>query len=206
MTRAALLLAVVAATVASAAAAADPPARAVLHLTNGGYVPGELCASDDATGLRWRSPAFVRPLEFPLGAVKAVHYAVPPEVTRPAGDYCVELVNDDILYGDLLAVTDAGVELTSPRTGRVILRRDHVRRLYRWTGADAVYLGPNGLAGRDGPDAAARWTDEGGRLSTARQGATLLGRVGIPERAVIEVELSWAKKPDFVLALGVDER
>src|SRR5436309_6990055 len=114
MTRAALLLLAV---VAGTAAAADPPAPAVLRLADGGFVPGELRGSDDPAVLRWWSPAFVRPLEFPLGAVKAVHYAVPPEVPRPAGAYGFELVSDDILYGDLLAVTDAGVELTSPRTG-----------------------------------------------------------------------------------------
>src|SRR5207302_970890 len=84
------------------ATAADPPARSVLHLTNGGFVPGELRGSEGVAELRWRSPVFVQPLEFPLSAVKAVHYAVPAEVPRPAGEYCFELVDDDILYGDLL--------------------------------------------------------------------------------------------------------
>src|SRR5262245_42420799 len=101
MARAALLL-LVAATVAPAA---DPPGRAVLHLTNEGFVPGELCGSDDPKELRWRSPAFTRPLEFPLSAVKVVHFAVPPGVPQPVGEYCFELLDDDVFFGDLLAVT-----------------------------------------------------------------------------------------------------
>ena len=50
MSRAALLLLVV----AVAAPAAEPPARSVLHLTNGGFVPGELGGSDEPNALRWR--------------------------------------------------------------------------------------------------------------------------------------------------------
>src|SRR5439155_6133708 len=146
-------------------------ARSVLHLTNGGFVPGELSGSDEPNALRWRSPVFVQPLEFPLSAVKAVHYAVPAEAPQPAGEYCFELVNDDILYGDLLAVTDGDVEITSPRTGRMVLARDHIRRLYRWHGADSIYLGPSGFAGWDGPDATSQWGDEGGRLFTDKTGA-----------------------------------
>jgi thiol-disulfide isomerase/thioredoxin len=202
MARAALLLLVVAAV----APAAEPPAPAVLRLTNGGFVPGELRGSGEPNSLRWRSPVFVQPLEFPLSAVKGVHYTVPPEPAKPNGEYCIELINDDILYGDLLAVTNDELEITSPRTGRMSLARDRVRRLYRQQGADTVYLGPSGLAGWDGADATSQWGDDGGRLFTDKVGATLVGRVGMPEKAVIEVELSWTKKPDFVFALGVDER
>src|SRR5437588_840545 len=86
------------------------------------------------------------------------------------------------------------------RPGRRALRRDAIRRLYRWQGADTVYLGPNGLAGWDGPDVASQWGDEGGRPFTDKPGATLAAALGVPEKAVIEVELSWTKKPDFVLA------
>ena len=157
------ITALVVATAAGVSLAGGPPAAepAVLHLTNGGYVPGELSGSDEPNQLRWRSPVFVQPLEFPLSAVKAVRYQVPPDAPKPAGEYCFELVNDDILYGDLLAVSDAEVELTSPRTGRVVLARDQIRRLYRQKGADSIYLGPSGFAGWDGPDGTSQWADDG---------------------------------------------
>lgn len=202
MPRAAILLLAVAAV----APAAEPPAPAVLHLTNGGFVPGELTGSDEPNEVRWRSPVFVDPLAFPLSAVQAVRYAVPADTPPPAGEYCFELANEDILYGDLLRVTDGEVELTSPRTGRITLAREHVRRLYRSKRSDSIYLGPSGFAGWEGPDGTSQWGDEGGRLFTDKTGATLVGRVGIPDKAVIEVELSWTKRPDFVFALGVDER
>jgi thiol-disulfide isomerase/thioredoxin len=188
------------------AMAANPVASAVLHLTNDSYLPGELRGSDDPNVVRWHSPIFGRPLEFPLSAVKAVNYPVPAAPAPPSGEYCFELVDDDVIYGDLLALTDAEVELNSPRVGRLHIRRESIRRLYRWKGADSVYLGPNGLAGWTESAPTSQWRDEGGQPASEQLGATLFADLGMPDKAVIEVEISWKKKPDFVLALGVDAR
>src|SRR5438132_12808919 len=98
---------------AAAATAADKAASSVLHLTNGGSVPGELRASENPKVLRWRSPLFAQPLEFPLSAINAVHYAVPGPQAKPLDEYCFELVGDDVLYGNLLGLTDLEVELGS---------------------------------------------------------------------------------------------
>jgi thiol-disulfide isomerase/thioredoxin len=186
--------------------AAERPAGSVLHLTNGGFVAGKLQGSDDPKALRWSSPLFARPLEFPLSAVNAVHYAVPAQPASPRGEYCFELVDDDVLYGDLRGLTDDEVEIDSPGIGRMHLRREQVRRLYRWKGADSIYLGPNGLAGWKDTAPAPQWRDEGGQLLTEQPGASLFADVGLPEKAVIEVELSWKRRPNFVFALGVAER
>jgi thiol-disulfide isomerase/thioredoxin len=191
---------------AGAATAADPAASSVLHLTNGGFVPGELRASEDPKLLRWRSPFFAQAFEFPLSAIHAVHYAVPAQQAKPLGEYCFELVGDDVLYGNLLGLTEDDVELDSARLGRLHLRREQVRRLYRWKGADSIYLGPNGLTGWKDSAATPQWRDEGGQLHTEQSGASLFADLGIPEKAMIEVELSWKRKPDFVFALGVDNR
>jgi thiol-disulfide isomerase/thioredoxin len=205
---------------AAAAAAADRPATSVLHLTNGGFVAGELCASDDAGAFRWRSSFFAQPLEFPLSAVTAVNCSVPGPLPKPRGEYCFELVSGDLLYGDLLRATEEDIELNSARLGRIHLRHEYVRRFYRWKG-DAIYVGPNGLAEWTEPDAparntaphlagpsgsAGRWREEGGQLVTDQAGASLFGDLRIPEKAVIEIELSWKRRPNFILALGVDGR
>jgi peroxiredoxin len=49
------------------------------------------------------------------------------------------------------------------------------------------------------------WREESGHLVTDREGATVRGDFGIPAKATIEFELSWKTKPDFVLAIGVDD-
>ncbi len=41
---------------------------------------------------------------------------------------------------------------------------------------------------------------------TDREGASIQGDFGIPAKAAIEFEISWKTKPDFVFALGIDEK
>jgi thiol-disulfide isomerase/thioredoxin len=190
----------------AAAPAADPEAGSVLHLNNGGSVVGELRGSRDPTVLRWHSPGFAQPLEFPLSAVSAVYYTVPGAPPKPRGEYCFEMIGDDLLYGDVLGVTNDEVEVNSVRLGHVHLRRNQIRRFYRWKGADLIYFGPNGLAGWKEPAAKPQWRDDGGQLVTDQAGASLFGDLGIPEKAVIDVQFSWKRTPNFVLALGVDDR
>jgi thiol-disulfide isomerase/thioredoxin len=49
------------------------------------------------------------------------------------------------------------------------------------------------------------WREELGQILTEREGVSLRGDFGVPGRASLEFELSWKTKPDFMLALGVDE-
>ena len=135
----------------SAARAADqpaPPPSAVLHLTDGSFVPGDLDDSTRPGVFRWQASAFVSPFEFPVNRVNAIHWPPPAALPKPEGDYCFELAGGDILFGTLVALDDKQAELDIPRIGRLQVERSIVHRIYRWRGsADLVYLGPNGLAG-----------------------------------------------------------
>jgi thiol-disulfide isomerase/thioredoxin len=155
--------------------------------------------------VRWLSPAFARPLEIPLGAVTAVRFTSPGPPAGPQGEFCFELAGDDAVSGDLRAVTSDAIELESPRLGRVKLARDRIRRVYRSGGAAVVYAGPNGLGGWKAAAGSPAWRDEAGQPATEGRGASLFADVGLPEAALVEAELSWKGRPDFVLALGVAE-
>ena len=54
--------------------------EAVLYLTNGSFVPGELKGSEQPTALRWQASRFTQPLEFSLGGVTAVQYVIPSKL------------------------------------------------------------------------------------------------------------------------------
>jgi thiol-disulfide isomerase/thioredoxin len=190
---------------AAGARAAEPPPRSVVHLINGSFLPGELRGSADSQVLRWESTIFARPLEFPLSAVKAVHYPGPATPPKAAGEFAFELVDDDMLFGNLVGWTDDDLEIQSALLSRLHVRRDQVRRISRWKDSDAIYLGPNGLAGWNEP-APGHWRDEGGHVCTDRPRATLFSDLGVPERAIIEVEVSWKTKPDFAFFVGVSNR
>jgi hypothetical protein len=195
-----------AACVLGAGRAADQQKPAfVLELIDGSQLPGTLAGSKNGTDIRWRSPFFTSPLDFPQSALKSVRYEMMGAAPAPAGEFCFEMVSGDFLYGDLLEVTDAEIVVNSSQLGRVRLSRDHVRRIYRYQGADAIYLGPNGLVGWKDKAPVPQWLDDGGQLQSNHNGASIFANLNMPAQARIEVELSWQQKPDFALGLGVDE-
>lgn len=179
---------------------------AVLYLTNGGFVPGELMSSKEPTVMRWQSKSFTQPFEFSLGGVAAVQFAIPSTLPKPIGEYCLELAAGDVLFGELLGLTADVAEVDVARFGRVHVKRDQIRRLYRWnSGADLIYLGPNGLTEWKEISATKHWREEGGQPLTDQEGANIRGDFGIPPQAIIEFELAWKNRPDFVFALGVSD-
>ena len=189
----------------SFAIAAEPTVPAIMHLEDDGHVVGALQGSEDTAVWRWRSPLFAQPLEFPLSAVRGIHYSVPAVAPQPTGEYCFELHGDDVVFGDLAAVSDSEVTITSTPVGTLILRREQVRRIFRWKGNGSTYFGPNGLVGWTSPEST-QWREEGGHLVGDKNCGVLFGNIGIPDKALIEVGLSWKSKADFVLALGTADR
>ncbi len=190
---------------AEAPRTSDIAPQAVLHLAGDAFVAGELRSSHDPNVLRWQSPSFTQPFDFALGSVRGVHYPLPSESPKPAGEFCFELAAGDVLFGSLVRLTDDTAELDVARFGRLHLRREHIRRLYRWQGADLIYLGPNGMAGWKELADKKQWTEEAGQPLTDQPGASLFGDLGIPSQAIIEFEISWKANPDFMLALGVND-
>lgn len=191
---------------AATAVAAPPPAPSTLRLSNDGYLPGQLQGSPDPSVVHWRSPYFAQPLRFPADAVRGVYYAVPSTAPEPAGTYCFELAGDDVVFGELTSLGRDEVEIDAGCFGKLHLRRDQIGRIYPRKGAEAVYFGPRGLTGWQDSAATPQWRDEGGQIATERPDASVFADVAIPPKAVVEFELSWKKKADFMFAVGVDEK
>jgi thiol-disulfide isomerase/thioredoxin len=200
----------VVALLAPAARAEDPPASAaksVLQLANGGFAAGEIRPSTTPGVVRWQADSFVSPFEFAVGQILGVQAPPPANQPKPSGDFCFELAAGDVLFGSLLALNENDAELDVPRLGRIHVLRSNLHRIYRWRdGADLIYLGPNGLLNWHEPSGQKNWREESGQPVTDREGASIRGDFGIPDRASIEFEISWKTKPDFVFALGVDDK
>src|SRR5579871_3709665 len=191
----------------SVAVAADPAPGPVLHLSDGGFVAGTLKDSDGPKALRWQSPAFAGPFEFALDTIASVNFPLAATPPRPSGDFCFELAGGDVLFGSLLDLDDKAATIEAPRLGRVRVARANLHRISGWRGSnDLIYFGPNGLSGwREPASKKGGWREDGGQLVSDADGATLWGDLALPARANLEFEISWTKKPDFVLALGVQD-
>src|SRR5581483_3130442 len=71
-------------------------------------------------------------------------------------------------------------------------------------GSGLIYVGPNNLAEWTAKPGAEAWKLDGGRPTTEQAGASIQADLKLPARVVVEFELSWRKRPDFILALGVE--
>lgn len=182
-------------------------ADSILHLANGDFVQGALLPSPDPQQLRWQSPVFVGPLDFPIGVVNSIHYDVPATLPKPAGELCFELGTGDFVYGSLLGISATHIDIESARFGRLSFERSQVRRFFRTQGAELVYVGPQGFAGfrevGQQPNEVKNWQEKGGQPTTSSSNTTLQSTFELPPKAMLEIELAWDKRPDFSLALGI---
>src|SRR3954449_11582953 len=108
------------------------PGDAVLHLKNGGYLPGSLMPAAEPGLIRWQCSSFAVPLAFGTGGVNAVHFPVPSSLPRHEGDYCFELAGGDVLYGSLRGLDEKEAVLEIGRIGLIHVERTAITRMYRW--------------------------------------------------------------------------
>ncbi len=192
---------------------AGPPANPtvpMIHLANGDFAPGALKPSDKPDHLSWQSSAFTDPFLFPTDRVLSIHWPQKPGAEKPQGAMSFELTGGDTIVGDLTGLDAKTVEINSPRLGRFKIDRTQIVRILQLKqGGERVYVGPSGLAGWQEylppGEKTKGWREESGQILTERDGASIQTNVGLPERAVVEFELSWTKKPDFLLAIGTSE-
>ncbi len=190
----------------AAGPAPEAKEHSVLRLANGDFAAGELAESEGSDIVRWQTSMATKPFDFLVPAVSAVQFPMRKDFPKATGDYCIELVGGDMLFGSLLSLSKDELVANCGSLGKLHLKRDSVSRLLRWgQAADVVYFGPNGMLGWQEPSKTSLWHDEGGVIATDRPGASIFGKVELPPLAMIEIELSWKSNADFVLALGVDK-
>ena len=186
-------------TVVDATALALP----VLHLANGDFAAGQLLDCADPKTIRWQNPAFTKAIDFKLQSASGIHFPVPNAGGKPAGDFGVELLGGDMLYGSLAALTKDTLALDVPQLGLVHIERDQVCRLERRReSSEFVYFGPNGLQNWTQPDNQKQWREEAGELVADAPGAAIQADVGMPPKSAIELDVSWKAKADFAFILG----
>jgi peroxiredoxin len=191
--------------VATGLAEDSSPTQPVLHLANDSFLSGRLLDTDQPDVLLWQSRSFTRPFRFPLNRVSTADFPVVRPRPKPSGEYCIELLSGDVIYGNILKLSESTVRIQAANVGRIHLTRASIQRIYRWKQTSLVYLGPNGLDGWDfampGVPTGKIWTSDGGWPRTTTPNASLFRDFGLPARSAIEFELSWHDKPDFELVL-----
>lgn len=194
--------------------AAEPSASGLLRLAGGDYVPGRLAVSTAAPDpdtaskrLAWRHPDFCAPFEFNLNAILGASFP-PPDLSPPAsGRFVIELRRGDRVFGSITSIDAETIRASTEQFGELSIDRGAVRRISRWSdGRSVLFTGPgSSLDWTVLPDQEA-WPSSGNQLHTDRPAASAFRDLALPDKARIEIELTWEGTPNFVLAIGVDAK
>jgi thiol-disulfide isomerase/thioredoxin len=190
---------------AGTAHAADAERQPILHLHEHDAATGHLADSVGPDKLLWQSPAFAMPLEFPVAALRTIHFPVNAHMPQPVGEYGIELAGGDAFFGGLVSLDAQQLVIDTAGLGQLHIDRTVLRRVYRLKAIELIFAGPNGLDGWKVSGSNAAWREDRGHLVSDEIGAVIRRDFGTPALARFEIELSWKTKPDFDLAFGVGE-
>ena len=197
-----------------------------LVLVSGETVTGTPIPWENAETLRWQGDAFMDPFEFRIETIQSIVFAKEADVSVSVQDISdalmFELINGDFVVGQLVSWENELVRIQSLTVGEVQVHPTELRRITRASTevdhqeVEEVRSGPIYKSGRIyqdgrwpnlsdplGDDQNARWRETDGGYATDVPGAVLEGSKGIPDRAVVDLDLSWSQFPDFAFALGV---
>jgi len=190
---------------------AEAPAQpaGLLYLENSGVIPGNFGSSADQGIVPWQAADFLRPFEFPGNRISRVQFPQSKDLIKDleadgdaqAGHFTFILASGDQINGRLLEWTPRRVKIATSEFGEVHLQTSALRRAFR-TGNNSRIIFPR-LSGLDNWTASkSDWVVEGFSPASSARNAKLYRKLNIPDKAIIEFELSWNKTADFSLAMA----
>ncbi|MSR27619.1 MAG: hypothetical protein EXS06_11490 [Planctomycetaceae bacterium] len=190
------------------AADGDGP-TAVLSLP-GGTIAGRLVESLPAgegasPTIRWQSPDFAGPFEFPLDRVGRISFDRQPgaSILRGTGHWKFELSDGDLVVGRLESIDASMVVISigpAEAPGRIELERERVRRISTAV-APSTYVWNGGLDHCQ-TSAASHWRTRAGGLASTTSGAMLRIDGGEGDRMRYDLALAWDEPPRVRLGFG----
>lgn len=177
--------------------------RPRLELQTGDYFSGSLAPYDQPGKIAWQADALSEPLVFPLGAAAAVQFPLVPTNVPTQGEFGVELLAGDVLFGAVEELTADTLTLATEQFGTLHINRSEVRGIERWGALNRViYMGPAGMQDWLWQGGKQAFKSRGGRLEAELPGTIALTGHPVPGNCLIELELSWRRKADFSLRLA----
>ena len=178
----------------------------VLTLIDGDSIEGQLRPSASPELIQWLGTEFSEPFQFRTAAIQSIKFPIERVRQNHQGEFAIEFTSGDIVSGQLVGWSSEEIEIRSEQFGTIVVRSDSVRRLHRIEENSTLVFGS--LAGLQDWTTThwdtSGWAEDGDHLWTDQPGATLNGDLRVPDRAIVEFEISWQDKPEFVFAIGVD--
>lgn len=190
--------------------AAEKPIAAgemsVISLINGNTIQGQLRSSDSADVITWQGEQFTEPLSVLSDAVKSIKFPATKERLTQQGQFAFETVGGDLLSGTLTAWSGDQIEIDTSLFGKVTMKADSLRRMYRIEqNPTLVFASLSGLHDWNSSDWETEgWLEDGAHVYTEKPDVSLNADLGVPDKAIIEFQISWVTTPNFAFAVAVD--
>jgi thiol-disulfide isomerase/thioredoxin len=186
----------------------------VIQLTNGDYARGVLKPAGSNIELMWQAEPFETPLTLPHTSVKTIRFAVPrgSGASKPTEGsplhVNLDLNRGDFLQGELVSLTPDRLVIETQIAGRLHLDPRQVRRLtFSGGGRSLLFRGPRGTESWEitGPTFAWNTSAAGGLVSNQPE-TSVTRNIGIPELAMVELELAWKGEARFAVGVGAAQK
>ncbi len=178
----------------------------VVSLINGNTIAGEIGVSTSEKSITWHGDAFVEPMQVLTDAIKSIKFPPARQRMTQQGQFAFELVSGDLMSGDLVAWDDTTLTFQSEQFGKVKVKAASLRRMYRLEENPTLVFAS--LAGIQDWSTTnwdpVGWQEDGAQIWSDKDDATINGDLDVPDRAMIEIELSWVGKPNFMVAIAAD--
>ena len=189
--------------------ASPAPSSAKLTWTSGDVIPGQWTGAD-RDSIRWfadslfRDPVqidrrYLSKIDFPTDSGSEANAVVAP------GTYLIQWIDGGRLFAEIRHLDATHWTVFSPRFGEVKLLRAYVSGVQNLANAGQWTAGRFDLEQWDAARGQKRFwqVNSLGQLRSTRQNIHLYREAELPASSLIEVELSWTKKLDFMFGLGV---
>lgn len=177
--------------------------RVTITFRNGDVVTGVLLQEADSDSICWRADVFDRPVRHGRSPIAHIRTLWRPAVVGTGDDeFFFHLSGGDEIRGRLESWNENQIIVQSHDAGRVSIAVGRLCSLRRVMAAGRlVYSGPTRPDEWHIQGAAGAWDLSRGVLAAKGTGA-LYGQLGIPERALVEIEFSWDADASFVIELA----
>lgn len=187
------------------------PRKGKLSWTNGDALPGQWLGAD-ADSVQWLADSLFRdPLQVDRGYLSAVEFGndetASESSTPSATTYLIQTTDGGRIFGEIRQLDAEAWTVVSPRLGEIRLRRDAVVAVQNLATAGQWAAGRFDLPKWQAARGQKRFwqVNSQGHLLATRQNLHLYREAELPASCLIDLELSWTKKLDFLVALGVPE-
>lgn len=186
--------------------AADPTGLSRLRLKNGDFLDGSFSNASQEKRISWKSPHFVEPLEFDLNAIRSID-SPNNEPRQGKGEYLFETHSGDRFWGKVLKWDEQIIQVELESGMQVSISPKSLRHLMKWgEQPQLTYSGPKSLEEWTPLESAGKWQMESGTLVSKETGARVRNNLKLPEKAQIDLRISFGKRPGFLISFGVGEQ